>query len=196
MKTIAFVTRVHPQRPKMLAVCIESVKSQTDEDYIHIIHRDDKTPTGYGGLLANQSFMKIKSIDAQYVMVLDDDDQLIEPRFVEIFKKKIEGRTPEIVFFKGITAGFGTLPRPERWGRTPLYTEIASFCFAIRTDIWRKYIHEFGRQRFGGDFSFIARCYSKTKDHMWLDLVVAKMQSVAGRGRPENHLIQGAADGR
>lgn len=189
MKTLAFVTRVHPQRPKMLEVCIESVKSQTDDDYIHILHHDDKTRTGYGGLLANQSFMKIGSIDARYVMVLDDDDQLIEPRFVEIFKKTIEHKNPEIVFFKGITTGFGTLPHKNRWGKVPLYTQIASFCFAIRTDVWKKYIPEFGRQRFGGDFNFIAHCYSKTKDHIWLDLVVAKMQSVAGRGLGEEKLI-------
>jgi glycosyltransferase involved in cell wall biosynthesis len=176
----------------MLDICIASIRAQTCRDYIHIIHRDDKTAEGYGGLLANQSLAKIKFIDAHYVMVLDDDDMLIEPRFVETFKAEIVREMPEIVFFKGETAGFGTLPGPECWGRAPIYTGIASFCFAVRTDVWHKYVREFGKQRFGGDFRFIAACYRGTTTHAWLDLVVAGMQGAkAGRGQSEEALLEG-----
>ncbi|GAG76015.1 unnamed protein product, partial [marine sediment metagenome] len=70
MKTIAFITRVHPKRPGMLKICIESVKAQTSDDYIHILHRDDKTENGYGLFLANQSFVKVSPINARYAMVL------------------------------------------------------------------------------------------------------------------------------
>ena len=80
MKAIAFITRVHPRRNRMLKLCIQSIKAQINDDYIHILNRDDKSIKGYGTYLANKSFAKIKPIDAKYVMVLDDDDMLIEDR--------------------------------------------------------------------------------------------------------------------
>jgi len=40
MKSIAFITRVHPKRESMLDMCIKSVKAQINDDYIHILSRD------------------------------------------------------------------------------------------------------------------------------------------------------------
>lgn len=185
MKTIAFITRVHPQRPNMLKVCIESVKLLIDDDYVHIIHRDDKTSDGYGKLLANQSFAKISPIDARYVMVLDDDDMLIDLDFVKTFREIVNNNSPEIVFFKGTISGRGIYPRSHCWGRTPVFGAIASFCFAIRLDIWKKHIHEFGKRQSGGDFEFISSCYKDTTKHIWLDRLVARTQKMPGGGLGE-----------
>jgi len=168
----------------MLAVCVGSVKSQTDDDYIHILHRDDKTKTGYGGLLANRSFMKIKSIDARYVMILDDDDMLVDPDFVKDFKSVLKNDT-EIVFFKGSVHRHGVLPGPENWGKAPILAGISSFCLAIRTDIWMKYIHNFS-WAWCGDFHFFDACYKNTKNHVWWDRLVAKTQKGPGLWKAES----------
>ena len=185
MKSIAFITRVHPKRPNMLKVCIKSVKAQTSDDYIHILHRDDNTENGYGVSLANTSLRKVKSINARYVMVLDDDDMLIDPDFVEIFTGIIEGDVPEIVFFKGKIEGKGIYPRNKRWGKAPSFRLIAGFSFAVRKDIWINYIHEW-KERGGGDFCFISACYENTKYHFWLDRIVAQTQKRSGKGLGEN----------
>jgi len=187
MKTIAFVTRVHPKRAKMLKVSIDSVKTQTDNDYIHIIYKNDKTKNGYGVIWANERLKYVSPIDARYVMILDDDDMLIEPDFVKIFKETINGKNPEIVFFKGIVLGRGICPRTVIWGKRPSRGGIASFCFAIRLDVWKKHVHRFNRRgRSGGDYYFISYCYSDTKDHIWLDCIIAQTQRKAGRGKGEH----------
>ncbi|MHA1225227.1 MAG: hypothetical protein ACTSPV_00625 [Candidatus Hodarchaeales archaeon] len=188
MKTIAFITRVHPKRPNMLKKCIESIKMQTSNDYIHILHRDDKTSEGYGVASANRSLTKIKDIDAEYAMILDDDDILIDSEFVETFRKKINRKKPEIIFFKGIINGVGVFPRPEVWKAAPKFAMIASFCLAVRRDVWMANIYEFGRPTLaglGGDFSFISSCYKNTKNHFWWDRVVARTQKGPGRGKGE-----------
>jgi len=185
MKTIAFITRVHPGRPGMLKVCIESIKKQTSDDYIHILHKDDNTENGYGVPMANQSLMKIKPIDARYVMILDDDDMLIDSKFVEIFAKTINRNNPEVVFFKGIIKTLGTFPGPKVWRKAPRCALIASFCLAVRHDVWMKHIHMF-KQKIAGDFSFISHCYNNTKNHVWLDRVVAQTQMKPGRGKGEH----------
>lgn len=184
MKTIAFITRVHPKRSSMLKICIKSIKSQTDNDYVHIIHRDDMTEHGYGTLLANQSFAKVSPINAQYVMTIDDDDMLIDPDFVKIFKETIDKNNPEIVFFKGYISS-RLYPSLHFWKKAPVCAQIGSLCFAVRLDVWKKYIHEFGKKACG-DFSFISACYKNTKNHVWLDRIVTKTQKKAGCGRGEN----------
>ena len=184
MKTIAFVTRVHPLRPTMLKVCIDSIKAQTNDDYIHILNRNDKTKNGYDRFMANKSFAKISPINAHYVMVLDDDDMLIDPNFVSIFKEIVKENSPEIVFLKGYIS-HRIYPSPIFWGKAPVHAQIGSFCYVTRIDIWEKYIHEFGTPTCG-DFHFISACYKNTKNHFWLDRVVAKTQKKAGHGKGES----------
>lgn len=185
IKTIAFLTRVHPDRPNMLKTCIDSVKSQSDNDYIHIFIKTDKTKNGYGKWNANRSFATITNIPAKYSMVLDDDDMLIDNDFVKDFKEVIKERMPEIVFFKGNVHKLGILPRPGYWKRPPIYGQIASFCDAIRTDIWLKYIRIFGKRELGGDYCFISTCYHNTRNHLWWDRIVARTQKGPGRAKNE-----------
>lgn len=186
MKTIAFITRVHPKRPNMLKVCTDSVKEQTDNDYIHIIHRDDKAKNGYGIFLANQSFIKISSINARYVMTLDDDDMLIDPNFVKTFREIVNKDNPEIVFFKGKIIDRGIYPKKQFWGKRPRRKHIASFCFAVRLDVWKKHVHKWGKEACG-DYFFISACYANTKKHFWLDRIVARAQKRAGHSMGEDN---------
>jgi len=189
MKAIAFVTRVHPKRPNMLKECIKSVKRQTSDDYVHILHKDDNTANSYGVSSANNSLIRLNSINARYVMILDDDDMLIDPNFVKIFSKVVKKDVLEIVFFKGMIKDKGIFPRPEVWKKAPIFASIASFCFAVRRDIWMDNIYEFGKPTLaglGGDFSFISLCDKNTKNHLWLDRIVAKTQKKEGYGRGEH----------
>ena len=185
MKTIALVTRVHPQRPNMLNRCVESVRAQTDDDYVHIFCKDDRTARGYGKHNANRSFVKVKDIPAKYIMVLDDDDMLIYDDFVKTLSLIVNRFDPDLLFFKGIVHKLGVLPRPAYWKKPPVYGQIASFCSAVRYDVWFKHIRAFGRKELGGDHCFIRTCYNNTKHHLWWDMVVASTQKGPGRARGE-----------
>ena len=180
MKTIAFITRVKPRRHKMLVICKNSIRKQTNDDYIHIIYRGDKTKYGYGKLLANQSFAKIFPIDARYMMAIDDDDMLVDSDFVKIFKEIVDNDNPEIVFFKCRIEG-SVYPKFVFWEKPPVLGEIGGSCFAIRLDVWKKYIHEFGKE-ICGDYCFISVCYKNTKKHIWLDRIISRTQRKARRG--------------
>ena len=153
MKTIAFITRVHPKRATMLEACVDSIKMQSDNDYIHIIHRDDKTENGYGLLLANQSFAKLGPINARYVMAIDDDDLLIDLNFVKTFRDAVCLDNPEIVFFKCRVID-KVFPLYPNWRQPPRRGRISGSGFAVRKDVWEKHIHEFGRKSCG-DYSFL-----------------------------------------
>jgi glycosyltransferase involved in cell wall biosynthesis len=168
----------------MLKRCIESVKAQACDDYIHILIRDDRSPRGYGKHNANRSFASVREIPAKYVMVLDDDDMLMDHLFVQDFRMVIAD-DPEIVFFRGVVHALGILPRPGYWEKPPVYGQIASFCSAVRHEVWMKHIRTFGRKELGGDHCFIRTCYDNTKDHFWWDRVVARTQKGPGRSKGE-----------
>jgi len=175
MKTLTIVTRVHPARKNYLKTNIESIRTQTCNDYQHILLRDDKTVKGYGKLMANQSLQNVIGINGRYVMVLDDDDKLIDKDFIKEFKAAISEK-PDIVFFRGIVHGLGILPPDDFWKNPPRRGRIASFCFAVKRNLWKSYISEFGKVKIAGDWMFLSKCYSESKKFMWLDRIVAKTQ--------------------
>jgi len=185
MKTLCIVTRCHPNRPNMLKACEESLKNQTVDDYTHLLIKDEK---GYGVVGANKALHTAEPINGQYVMVLDDDDFLIDPHFVEEFKKLVSEDKPDVVVFKGIISPHGFFPSDCLWEKPPVKGRIGSFCFAVSREFWVKYI-EFWKPSDGctvmADFTFIQECYKNAEKVVWMDRVVSSTQKGASGGKDE-----------
>lgn len=178
LKTICFLTRCHPKRQKMREICIASVKSQTCDDYEHFLYFDDKTEEGYGTQNADISLRKAKPLNGRYIMVLDDDDVLVDDDFVADFKKAISKDDPDVVIFKGHISWLGAMPSPDYWGKPPEPCHIGSFCFAVKKELWDKYIESWDIVT--GDGFFIRKCYDNTSKVLWLDRLVAGAQRISG----------------
>ncbi len=188
MKTICFVTRCHPARPNMLKKCIESVKTQSCNDYTHFLLKDDKTKEGYGVEKANESLRRVSPLNGRYIMVLDDDDALISSLFVADFKEFTKDKQPDIVFFRGMVENFRIAPPNDCWEKSPVRGKIGSFCFAVSKKFWVKYIkfwENSGGYQEMGDFTFINKCHHDAKNVLWMDRIVASTQRGASRGKSE-----------
>jgi len=182
MKALAIITRVHPNRPKMLFLCRRSVARQVSSDYEHLFIYDN-TKTGYGVGLANKSFSQSLKISSRYVMVLDDDDVLVDDNLV----KDIKEITADVIIFRGVVDGlpWSVLPPNHLWEKPIECGRIASFCMAARREIWEQHKASFGKAVSGGDFQYMKSVYDCTKDIYWHDKIVARTQRVS-RGRSEN----------
>jgi len=179
-KTIAFMTRCHPLRKEKLEICKASIARQTCNDYEHVLI-PDPTEEGCGRLRANQLFSTFEGnpkINSRYLMVLDDDDMLICDEFVETLKAITDKQSYDVVIFKGYVGR--VLPLPERWKKSIKVGGIASFCMAVKKDIWYKHIDKFGTKARCGDFEFMEAVYEDAKSIYWLDMKVARIQ----RGAP------------
>lgn len=189
MKTICFVTRCHPNRPSMRRMCIDSVKSQSCDDYEHFLLWDDKTKEGYGISKANKALQKASPLNGKYIMVLDDDDILIHDEFVLDFKKFVSKDKPDIVMFKSRVSLLGILPPDELWQKQPKRGKIGSFCFAVRKELWKNYIKFWvssGGYAKMGDYTFINKCYNNATTVYWMDKTIACTQRIS-RGKGESH---------
>ena len=194
MKTICFLTRCHPARPNMQGVCIDSIKNQTCDDWQQILiqgamRESDEFSRGDGTFAIEHGLTKPWSIDARYVMVLDDDNMLVYVDFVKEFKELVEKENPDIVFFKGTIKGHGIYPPDRLWGKAPVGGCIDWFNFAIRREMWVKYIAEIEARPNAltkcNDDLLIGMCYQNAKIISWFDQLATTTQRGPGRSRPE-----------
>jgi hypothetical protein len=188
-KTICFLTRCHPQRPNMQKVCFDSVKNQTCDDYQHFLiqgaMRGADAYSSYkgSGFATEYGLTKPWPIEGHYVMVLDDDNMLVDSEFIKDFKELAERENPDIVFFKAEIKGWGIYPS---WAIPPVPGQIDWFCFAVKRDLWVKYIAEVNaRPMASNDWLLIDKCYRNTKSVIWFNRMVASTQRGPGRSRPE-----------
>jgi hypothetical protein len=116
-------------------------------------------------------------------MVLDDDNMLVDPEFVKDLKSLVECENPDIVFFKGEIKGMGVYPA---WVRPPVAGQIDWFNYAVKRELWQKYIAEINAHPAGvDDFLFINKCYKNTRSVLWFNRLVVATQRGPGRARPE-----------
>lgn len=110
---IAVITRTK-NRPLFLARCIRTVLEQTESDWIHVIVNDGGDPAPVEAAVRQHadryrnrvqvvhneislgmeaaSNVGIKASDSRYVVILDDDDSW-DPRFLEVMTAHLEGNT-------------------------------------------------------------------------------------------------------
>lgn len=183
---LSIVTRVF-KRPQGLTDNLLSIDAQTDKDLEQIFITDT---VGHGLLRANQSFGDSQTkelITGEYVYLLDDDDFLTNPSFVEELKQIAAEHNPDVIFFRMIiknNMNNNYYPTDELcWGNKPIIARIGGSCFVVKRDVWMKHIHEFGKQRCG-DFAFIDAVIQGGASVYWWDKLCAETGRV-GRGRPE-----------
>lgn len=177
----------------MQKVCIDSVKNQTCDDWQHFLiqgamRESDEQSKGTDGKFAiEHGLTKPWPIDAQYVMVLDDDNMLVYVDFVKEFKELIEKENPDLVLFHGEIKGCGIYPR---WKLPPAPGHIDWMCYAVKREMWEKYIKVIESVRLTArmecnDSRFATLCYENTKAVVWFDRLVTTTQRGPGKMRPE-----------
>lgn len=186
MKTICFLTRCHPARPDMQKICFDSVKAQTCDDYQHFLIQGSMREDGNGNLAVECGLAKPWPIDAQYVMVLDDDNVLAYADFVKDFKELTQQGNPDMVISRGWIESYGICPPDAWWGRPPVHCGIDWFCYAVKWEMWNRHIRVIGSNpAVHNDYLFAHTCFEHKKSVIWFDRIIAKTQGLPSKGKGE-----------
>lgn len=177
MTFLTVVTRCY-KRPLMLRINQRSLRQQTDPDYEQLLIVDD---VGRGVAWANRVLAGVKP-SGEYVMVLDDDDLLDDPKAIEALKEATADN-PELVIFKTDHAKLGVLPNDLIWGKRPLLGLIGSCSFISRRDVWEQHINSFGKDA-AGDYAYLKAVWFNRPNVVWLDRQLAAVQRIS-YGAPE-----------
>jgi hypothetical protein len=163
----------------MLRINRQSIEAQTDRDFEHLFIQD---MIGRGIGWANRELITVRPT-SDYVLVLDDDDLLTEPKAVE-YLKEATANNPDIVIFKGDHGALGVLPSAGTWGKRPLKGQIGSCDFISHRDIWMKHISAFGVDE-GGDYAYLESVWQDKPVVVWLDKELTAVQYGRSYGVPE-----------
>lgn len=169
---LSIITRHMSYRKILLYRLMASLEMQTDQDFEHIIIENE--PTGLEN--ANKSFFKHRDeVHGEYVYMIDDDDFLCDPQFIEqlggaVIGEKC-GELADVVIFRLQSRGVygdGKVPQDDAWedlkaGGHPQCGKISTPCFIVRRELWYKYIENFGIWR-SGDYNFINSVFSGEPD--------------------------------
>lgn len=178
---LTVVTRCY-KRPHFLQQNVKSLKSQTDKDYeqVFIIDR-----VGKGLAAADQVLNVYKELNhGKYVMVLDDDDKVINNRFIEKLKITAKSNSyPDIIIFRGRfgTSSYVLPPLDTNWGKVVSHAKIGSFNYIVKNEIYKKYIH-ICKTGIAGDFDFISKVLNIGFSTIWMEDIMVSVQ-MKGKGR-------------
>lgn len=177
---MSIVTRKHPNRPVMFQQNLDSVNIQTDQDFEHIILRDD---VGIGSAKANMMFYWNRDqVSGDYVFMLDDDDVLTEPTFVEDMKKIVASGDYDVIMIRMILNG-ELYPTSTVWKKQPVKNHIGTSNFIIKNSIWKDHIRNFLPMQ-TGDYNFIKTVFESKPSVIWVDKIYSKTLRVSC-GLPE-----------
>jgi|SRR5690606_39651771 len=164
----------------MLEVNVQSLAAQTCANYEQVFITD---PAGQGLHAANKS-LALAQPAGEYVMILDDDDELIDPDALAILARAIEDMDePDLLFFRADHAANGVLPDSRVWGKRPRLGHVGSCDFITRRAVWERHIAAFGQPR-AGDYAYLMAVWGENPAVAWLDVKLAAVQRISN-GRPE-----------
>jgi len=159
-----------PGRAALLARNQASLQAPTDLDY------DQRVMTDF----VRSGFEHVRDMMRQaaqtlpehgYVLILDDDDVMSNPRGIETLKVAARDNPPAVIF-RGQHADLGVLPK-HAWQTRPACGDIGSFDFILRVDVFRACVAAETQTAYAYDHAIIAAAYDAYPGAVvWCDHVI------------------------
>lgn len=173
---LTIVTRAC-NRPKALEHAVLSVVQQTckDVEQIFIVDREQA-----GRWAADKSLNdNVDRVDGELVYILDDDCFLNNLEMVAQVKDFYERyRKPDVVMMRSLRPQIKPhiLPHAWVWGHSEILRMSTTncLCYAIKRDVWKEHIWNFGEKHAGGDWHFLESVRDSGASFGWMDIQVAQ----------------------
>lgn len=176
MPFLEVLTRCY-KRPQMLAANIASMEAQTDLDYTHTFLVDD-IGRGVEWSYANMRDYAPK-LTGDYIWILDDDDECVEPTLIETLKTIVGKHDPDIVMLHMYHGQWGVKPSYS-WGNKPEIGDIGCSAYIVRRDIWQHHAELAWKEtRYQSDFDFITSIFEGGYKVAWYDVVASRVQKIS-----------------
>lgn len=171
MAFLEVITRCY-KRPKTLELNKQSLLKQSDQDYKQTFLIDD---IGIGVPKANRGLHLVApKLTGDYIYILDDDDVIDYPYFIEDLKIGCSILNPALIIVKFYCINYGILPPNDMWYKKPELSKISMSSFVTRKDIYQKYSDYF-HEATAADYNFVTNVYDFEKENVfWWNKVIGK----------------------
>ena len=176
------LTRTFGKRPHLLAINQESLRRQTDSDWIQIILMDAEA-RGIG-FATEQMAAYAPNLVGEYIFCLDDDDTCICPTLVADLKRIAAEHNPDVIMLRMDHGGWRILPGADTWGQAPVVGRIGCSAFVVRRPVWQAHAGAMVPGHYASDFDFINSIWHAEPAVYWHDVVASRVMRQSF-GRPE-----------
>lgn len=151
MPFLEVLTRVY-KRPQMLAINVESLRHQTDDDWTQTYLVDN---VGRGINWSHENMAAYApNLVGEYIWILDDDDMCTCSTLVADLRSIWFSYGPDVIMLKMDHAG-KVLPDDETWGDGPVCGHIGCSAYVVKRELWRAHAGAMVPGWYGSDFSLI-----------------------------------------
>lgn len=153
MPFLEVLTRVY-KRPQMLVVNMESLRAQTDGDWVQTYLVDN---VGRGINWSHENMAAhAPGLVGEWIWILDDDDMCACPTLVADLKAIVAEQEPDVIMVKMDHGdGKSVLPDAESWGEGPVYGHIGVSAYIVRRSLWQAHAGTLVPGWYGSDYSLI-----------------------------------------
>jgi hypothetical protein len=174
MPFLEVLTRTY-RRPKMQAICEQSMREQCDMDYTQTLLND---PEGRGIAWSYENMARYAPFLAgDYIWILDDDDMVTSKTFIADLKGIVAECDPDVIMVKMDHAQRGILPN-KCWQQKPEMGGIGVSAFVVRRAIWQRH-SKYLSAHYAGDFDFIASIFERDYEIYWFDCIASRVQKIS-----------------
>lgn len=146
----------------MLAVNQESMRRQTDSDWVQTLLVDEQ------GVGINASHERLgayaPNLVGDFVWILDDDDECICPTLVSDLKRIVSSTDANLIMLRMDHGGGRVLPSEATWGDDLIYGQIGVSAYVVERNLWQQHAGALTPGWYGSDYSLIRAIMGGVQD--------------------------------
>ena len=173
MPFLEILTRTFNQRPHLLAINQESLRRQTDPDWVQTMLVDDGA-RGIDWASENLAAWAPRLV-GEYVWCLDDDDTCILPTFVAELKAIVADSDPDVIMVRMDHGAGRILPGDDTWLEPPVLGQIGCSAFVVRRAVWQAHAGSMSKGHYASDYDLIAAIWQSQPSIYWHDVVASRV---------------------
>lgn len=176
------------RRPTYFARCQASVDALESDDYVHTLRIDEEW---LGWRPAQQWFGEYApELVGQYVYILDDDDVLKRPTFVDELKYIAAKHDPDVIWVRFDHGPYGVFPPRSLWGKAPRLGKVGISAYVLRRETFQAYADVWASGDYQCDFYLADALYNDgSLTHYWHDVIAAGVQDKQHQGASEEEIL-------
>ncbi len=176
------LTRTFNARPHLLRINQESLRRQTDPDWVQTLLVDD---VGRGIAWASENLAAYApNLVGDRIWILDDDDTCILPTLVEELKFISADSDPDVIMIRMDHGAGRILPGDDTWLCPPVLGQIGCSAFVVRREVWQRHANAMEVGHYSSDYDLIAAIWKSQPTVYWHDVVASRVM-IQSFGRPE-----------
>jgi hypothetical protein len=182
MPFLEVLTRTFGARPHLLRINQDSLRRQTDPDWMQTLLVDD---VGRGIDWASENLAAYAPhLVGDRIWILDDDDVCILPTLVEELKFIAADSDPDVIMIRMDHGAGRLLPGDDTWLRPPVLGQIGCSAFVVRREVWQRHASAMEHGHYASDYDLIAAIWKSQPSVYWHDVVASRVMRQSF-GRPE-----------